>query len=272
MGRFPSGLAILLLSLLLRVGSLESGGCNIEKHIVTDMDRHLVFPANKPMVYVFTSARNEKLMQETSAANIKTKYKDVVVTLSSSDAHSSERRKELFGQYVDTVLNEENKVTSLQANESWYLFGHNEHILPFNTWARLYDLPSCEPCYEDRRTMVFGLGAKHSGVSFHLHGPGLSEVFHGKKRWFLYAPGCAPPSGFDVIANTTIQSWINNHDEFGKCSSPPITVDRDGESKEEQQLFYDCTIGSNELLWFPQDWMHATLNTEPYTMFVSVFL
>lgn len=245
---------------------------------MTDPEEHLVFPPDKPMVYAFTSARNERLVQETSAANIKMKYKDIIVTLSSSDAHSSERRKETFSQYVDTVLTEE--VTSLQANESWYLFGHNEDIFPFNRWARLYDLPSsCEPCYADRQTKVFGLGAKNSGVSFHLHGPGLSEVFHGKKRWFLYAPGFSPPSGFDVIANTTIQSWINDPSEFGICSSQHASnkkqdtaIDRVGERSNEEQLFYDCTIESNELLWFPQDWMHATLNTEPYTMFVSVFL
>merc|ERR1712070_526107 len=40
----------------------------------------------------------------------------------------------------------------------------------------------------DNVALSFGIGRKYSGVSFHLHGPGYSEVLHGQKRWYLYDP------------------------------------------------------------------------------------
>lgn len=34
--------------------------------------------------------------------------------------------------------------------------------------------------------LSFGVGGANSGVSFHFHGPGWSEVLHGRKLWMVY--------------------------------------------------------------------------------------
>lgn len=36
--------------------------------------------------------------------------------------------------------------------------------------------------------VAIGIGGLYSGVPFHMHGPGFSEVLHGSKRWFLASP------------------------------------------------------------------------------------
>ena len=40
----------------------------------------------------------------------------------------------------------------------------------------------------------------------------------------------------------------------------------------QTSVIYDCTIYPNEVLYFPDRWMHATLNENDYNFFVSVFL
>ena len=140
-----------------------------------------------------------------------------------------------------------------------------------------------------------GLGNNNSGLSFHFHGPGLSEAIVGRKRWFLYPPGMQPHGGYDQLVNTSLSQWILS-ENFGSCESslldaiaissmPSIfesysvntldQLDKSGEHTEQGKIspcFYDCTIGKNEVLYFPSGWYHGTLNQDPFTLFASVFL
>ncbi|XP_051825109.1 jmjC domain-containing protein 8 isoform X2 [Antechinus flavipes] len=56
---------------------------------------------------------------------------------------------------------------------------------------------------QDPKSLGNGVG---SGVPFHWHGPGYSEVIFGRKRWFLYPPEKRP----DFHPNKTTLSWLRD--------------------------------------------------------------
>ncbi|XP_057201778.1 jmjC domain-containing protein 8 isoform X3 [Triplophysa rosa] len=90
-----------------------------------------------------------------------------------------------------------------------------------------------------------------TGVPFHWHGPGFSEVIYGRKRWFLYPPDQAP----EFQPNHTTLSWVS-------FSYPNL---------ELHQMPVECTIRPGEVLYFPDRWWHATLNLDT-SVFISTFL
>ncbi|XP_075021934.1 jmjC domain-containing protein 8 isoform X7 [Calonectris borealis] len=90
-----------------------------------------------------------------------------------------------------------------------------------------------------------------SGVPFHWHGPGFSEVIFGRKRWFLYPPDKTP----HFHPNETTLAWL--HRTYPAL--PPA----------ERPL--ECTLRPGEVLYFPDRWWHATLNLDT-SVFISTFL
>ncbi|XP_015992186.2 jmjC domain-containing protein 8 isoform X4 [Rousettus aegyptiacus] len=90
-----------------------------------------------------------------------------------------------------------------------------------------------------------------SGVPFHWHGPGFSEVIYGRKRWFLYPPEKTP----EFHPNKTTLSWLQNIYPALTPSARPL----------------ECTIQAGEVLYFPDRWWHATLNLDT-SVFISTFL
>lgn len=148
-------------------------------------------------------------------------------------------------------------------------------------------LPPPPPPPLQQPSTVIGLGNNGSGLSFHFHGPGLSETVLGRKRWFLYPPWWEPPGGYARLVNTTLAEWVLSA-QFGQCepagapvSSMPLSANRatttsttttSSTSSGSDPCFYDCSLGAGELVYFPAGWYHATLNQDPYTLFASVFL
>lgn len=121
--------------------------------------------------------------------------------------------------------------------------------------------PPCGVCHgpvaKRAVALSFGVGWSGSGVSWHVHGAGYSEVLWGRKRWLLYPPSAGRdwlPPGFDPNASTA--SWVEQ-------VLPRLPA-------QERPL--DCVIGPGEVLYFPSQWAHATLNLSPFTAFVSSFL
>ncbi|TNN38799.1 JmjC domain-containing protein 8 [Liparis tanakae] len=90
-----------------------------------------------------------------------------------------------------------------------------------------------------------------SGVPFHWHGPGFSEVIYGRKRWFLYPPHQEP----HFHPNRTTLSWVTETYPLLPEAEAPL----------------ECTISPGEVLYFPDRWWHATLNLET-SVFISTFL
>nr|XP_031303286.1 jmjC domain-containing protein 8 isoform X3 [Camelus dromedarius] len=97
----------------------------------------------------------------------------------------------------------------------------------------------------------FGIAGAGSGVPFHWHGPGFSEVIYGRKRWFLYPPEKTP----EFHPNKTTLAWLRDTYPALAPSARPL----------------ECTIQAGEVLYFPDRWWHATLNLDT-SVFISTFL
>ncbi|NXT26159.1 JMJD8 protein, partial [Syrrhaptes paradoxus] len=133
--------------------------------------------------------------------------------------------------------------------DTLYFFGDNN----FTEWGPLFQhyvpppfrIPGTSPAYS------FGIAGSGSGVPFHWHGPGFSEVIFGRKRWFLYPPDKTP----DFHPNETTLAWL--HRTYPAL--PPA------------QRPLECTLRPGEVLYFPDRWWHATLNLDT-SVFISTFL
>jgi len=172
---------------------------------------------------------------------------NMLVELSSSNSYSKDKVSVSLAEYINQIMPLQG--SSQQSNETFYLFGNNHGEL----WQGLlanYNRPPCTTCGEEA-ALSFGIGGAGSGVAFHMHGPGFSEVLHGEKRWFLYPPA------FPLTWNPdhTQQTWLKEVYPF----------------LEESQRPLECTIQPGEVLYFPNGWIHATLNLNEYTVFVSTF-
>ncbi|XP_069726359.1 jmjC domain-containing protein 8 isoform X2 [Phaenicophaeus curvirostris] len=134
-------------------------------------------------------------------------------------------------------------------SDTLYFFGDNN----FTEWGSLFQhyvppsfrIPGTSPAYS------FGIAGSGSGVPFHWHGPGYSEVIFGRKRWFLYPPDKTP----HFHPNETTLAWLLHT----YPTLPPA----------ERPL--ECTLRPGEVLYFPDRWWHATLNLDT-SVFISTFL
>uniref|UniRef100_A0A8B9N0J0 Jumonji domain containing 8 n=2 Tax=Accipitrinae TaxID=8955 RepID=A0A8B9N0J0_9AVES len=134
-------------------------------------------------------------------------------------------------------------------SDTLYFFGDNN----FTEWGPLFQqyvpppfgIPGTSPAYS------FGIAGSGSGVPFHWHGPGYSEVIFGRKRWFLYPPDKTP----HFHPNETTLAWLHR-------TYPALPL-------AERPL--ECTLRPGEVLYFPDRWWHATLNLDT-SVFISTFL
>ena len=86
------------------------------------------------------------------------------------------------------------------------------------------------------------VGAAGSGIAFHLHAATYTELFYGRKRWSLYAPGTLPKVGYNPAAPHI--TWVES---IWPTLSPA-----------ERPL--ECVQGPGDVLYIPDGWEHATLN------------
>lgn len=99
--------------------------------------------------------------------------------------------------------------------------------------------------------MSFGIAGVGTGVPFHFHGPGFAEVIHGSKRWFLQPFEKKPIFNPD---QSTLQWYYTVYPTLSDNEKP-----------------LECLMNPGELIYFPDKWWHATLNTET-AVFISTFL
>ncbi|XP_019504122.1 PREDICTED: jmjC domain-containing protein 8 isoform X1 [Hipposideros armiger] len=174
-------------------------------------------------------------------------FGDNVVRLSTANTYSYQKVDIPFQEYVEQLLHPQDP-TSL-GNDTLYFFGDNN----FTEWASLFrhyspptfGLLGTTPAYS------FGIAGAGTGVPFHWHGPGFSEVIYGRKRWFLYPPEKTPK----FHPNKTTLSWLRDMYPALTPSAQPL----------------ECTIQPGEVLYFPDRWWHATLNLDT-SVFISTFL
>ncbi|XP_077130359.1 jmjC domain-containing protein 8 [Ranitomeya variabilis] len=174
-------------------------------------------------------------------------YGDRSVRLSTANTYSYEKVDVPFQDYVSRLLGPQD-LDSLGV-DTLYFFGDNN----FTEWGSLFQkyapppftLPGTAGAYS------FGIAGSGTGVPFHWHGPGYSEVIYGRKRWFLYPPDKTP----EFNPNRTTLSWMLETYPLLPAAERPI----------------ECTIRPGEVLYFPDRWWHATLNLDT-SVFISTFL
>ncbi|KAM6165268.1 jmjC domain-containing protein 8 isoform 2-T2 [Erethizon dorsatum] len=153
-------------------------------------------------------------------------------------------------------LTDNSKFRALCSRES-LLATFGDHVVRLST-ANTYsyqkvDLPFhqyVEQLLHPQDPASLGNGAG-SGVPFHWHGPGFSEVIYGRKHWFLYPPEKTP----EFHPNKTTLTWLRDIYPALAPSEKPL----------------ECTIQAGEVLYFPDRWWHATLNLDT-SVFISTFL
>lgn len=222
---------------------------------------------------------NSRHRGTTERANMLRRWGTEMISLGTANTYTGKSVvKRKLASYLDYMATEQPGERS--GVDSWYLFGDNEE----NFWGDVladYQAPIfSDPAHPSpprpeslhARTLAFGMGGRNSGVPFHTHGPGWSEVVHGAKQWFLVpqeyrheghshsAPRSSHFSAFDP--NASMLQWITsaNYTSFGKEGTPT-----------EGYELYECVIRPGEQLYFPTQWYHATLNLAPYTVFISAF-
>lgn len=246
---------------------LDERPCNIQREPIHRIDEFVSREEllDEPMVFEATaaSARHRAIVELGSKASLSDEhgYGTTIVHLTSSNSYSQGDYSMTLSEYINRSSATAASVASRRANESLYLFGNNYD----GVWKELMDLYDPPPCRQCKRAgaKTFGLGGKHSGVSWHYHGPGFSEVFIGRKLWLLYPPAIRKPPGFHP--NMSVMEWIENRRSF------EYAIDPAGDSNIDRQL-RECIIRPGEILYFPANWMHATLNLDEYNLFVSLFL
>ncbi|KAM4535811.1 jmjC domain-containing protein 8 [Fundulus diaphanus] len=182
-----------------------------------------------------------------SKSSLLEKFGSLKVRLSTANTHSYRKVDVLFQQYVDELLRPQAR--DALGSETLYFFGDNN----FTEWQNLFDryqpppyvLPDTTGAYS------FGIAGPGTGVPFHWHGPGYSEVIYGRKRWFLYPPSKEP----HFHPNRTTLSWLTETYPYLPEEEAPL----------------ECTIRPGEVLFFPDRWWHATLNLDT-SVFISTFL
>ncbi|NXD44701.1 JMJD8 protein, partial [Copsychus sechellarum] len=194
------------------------------------------------------------------------------VRLSTANTYSYRKVDVPFQEYVEHLLKPQDPARL--GSDTLYFFGDNN----FTEWGPLFQhyvpppfrIPGTSPAYSfgiaggcGMGTRGMGLGGlpstnppgsaagSGSGVPFHWHGPGFSEVIFGRKRWFLYPPDKTP----HFHPNETTLAWL----QHTYPTLPPA------------QRPLECTLHPGEVLYFPDRWWHATLNLDT-SVFISTFL
>lgn len=233
----------------------QEGPCLIERVLWDDMTTERFeseYKEQKPVIIVTGLDYNIKLRAAVDREPLLAEYGDMVVSLGTAESYTGRRSIQVpFRKYIEEMVPVPQTLDSL-GNETFYLFGSNQGER-FPELMSAYRLPPFEGMTTPGQytTLSFGLAGRNTGVPFHGHGPGWSEVLHGRKRWFLYPKGEKPP--FDP--DQSQWQWLQEVYPTLSTKQKPI----------------ECTIFPGEQLYFPTWWMHAVLNLDDYTSFVSAF-
>uniref|UniRef100_A0AC35U2J2 JmjC domain-containing protein n=1 Tax=Rhabditophanes sp. KR3021 TaxID=114890 RepID=A0AC35U2J2_9BILA len=133
-------------------------------------------------------------------------------------------------------------------NETYILFGPLEPTI----WDGLYtdyNLPKYK-IPDATISLSFGVAGKGTGVPFHFHGITIAESIHGRKRWFLQPYNKRPK--FDPN-QSTLHWYLNEYPKLSEADKP-----------------LECIVGPGEMIYLPDRFWHATLNTET-AVFISSF-
>ena len=133
-----------------------------------------------------------------------------------------------------------------------YALDSNAVASPSARWRPSHPPPPSPPLHDARvPALSFGVGPEGSGVPFHFHADGFSEVLHGAKHWLLYRN--KPPR---FRENATSATWLRRDYPVLRPDERPL----------------ECLIRPGDLLYFPNGWWHAVINRGSPVTFMSTFL
>ncbi|XP_066186165.1 jmjC domain-containing protein 8 isoform X1 [Sylvia atricapilla] len=219
------------------------------------------------------------------------------VRLSTANTYSYRKVDVPFQEYVEHLLKPQDPARL--GSDTLYFFGDNN----FTEWGPLFQhyvpppfrIPGTSPAYS------FGIAGSGSGVPFHWHGPGFSEVIFGRKvrtepegkdlgrrernkpltgvpghreaplglsprGWRGTGRGCAPG---------VFQRWFlyppDKTPHFHPNETTLAWLQHTYPTLPPAQRPLECTLRPGEVLYFPDRWWHATLNLDT-SVFISTFL
>ncbi|XP_068434152.1 jmjC domain-containing protein 8 [Clinocottus analis] len=190
---------------------------------------------------------NTRFRSACSRSRLLEEYGGSRVRLSTANTYSYRKVDVPLQEYVDVWLRPQS--ADVLGSETLYFFGDINRT----EWRPLLDQYQSPPYVlpQTSEALSFGIAGPGSGVPFHWHGPGFSEVIYGRKRWFLYAPHQEP----HFHPNRSTLSWVTETYPLLPEAEAPL----------------ECTISPGEVLYFPDRWWHATLNLDT-SVFISTFL
>lgn len=133
----------------------------------------------------------------------------------------------------------------------FYVSEFSEGPLTNATWDALRSLAYFSADLASRNLLI---GGDRSGLPFHKHAKTWQMLFAGRKVWYLLPPGAWPGSLADVVGPYLYpaDAWAARVDAQclgGSCAG-----------------LLRCEQLPGEILYFPDDWWHATLNDADYNV------
>ncbi|KAM4531700.1 jmjC domain-containing protein 8 isoform 2-T2 [Odontesthes bonariensis] len=218
----------------------DEGPCNIDVLETAALSRQQFmerYAYSRPVI-IRGLTDNTRFRRLCSRSKLLEEYGSRRVRLSTANTFSYRKVDVPFQQYVDEFLRPQ--PADALGSDTLYFFGDNN----FTEWQSLFERYEAPPYVLPRTSGAysFGIAGPGTGVPFHWHGPGYSEVIYGRKE-----PHFHP--------NRTTLSWLME-------TYPHLP---------EEEAPLECTIRPGEVLYFPDRWWHATLNLDT-SVFISTFL
>ncbi|XP_034046092.1 jmjC domain-containing protein 8 [Thalassophryne amazonica] len=158
--------------------------CNIDVVDASVLSHHQFiqhYGYNKPVI-IRGLTDNSKFRLLCSKSDLLKKYGDWKVRLSTANTYSYRKVDVPFQEYVELLLRPQSM--DVLGSDTLYFFGDNN----FTEWQSLFESYKSPPYIlpHTAGAYSFGIAGPGTGVPFHWHGPGYSEVIYGRK--VLYFP------------------------------------------------------------------------------------
>ena len=241
---------------------------------------HSFFPDRPFILRSPTLLNNSHFTALSSPASLQSLLSSLNVTLASANTYSHARRVLPFPRYLQEMVAQP---VSLQddVDSLWYWFGDHEEpsadsssASPLSSLLAAYSLPgfvfnltsSPLPAFSPlsqpsssrwSARLSFGVGAAFSGTPPHFHSAVFAHLLHGSKRWLLFPPSAPAASPGLVRPDLSALQWV-------EAVYPLLRTEPTG--------LQQCLCQAGDVLFVPSLWLHATLNLQPATVFVSMFI
>lgn len=226
------------------------GPCTLDRIAVSDLAQEVFerMREEKPFVLFDGLDRQSDFRSRCAKDALLSRWAETEITLSTANTFSHDKTYLSFGQYISDYVSYPQD-EDISGKDTLLFFGDNN----YTEWEELFSKYTLPPLIPPgaQTSLSFGVGGPNSGVPFHVHGAGFSESIIGRKRWFLTPPGRKPV--FDP-EQTTIQ-WVRR--ELTAARANPY--------------FQECVVHPGEMIFFPTNWWHATLNLDE-SVFISTFV